>query len=126
MSAYMALEGAFNYNKTPLAPPGTKVMIHENPDKRASWAAYGVDGWYLGPALEQYRCYQVYVNNTRAERNVDTVKFSPQHTKVPSIAANDAATTAAQELVAALSDPKPNIEWEKVGNQQLDALRSLT
>ena len=35
----------------------------------------------------------------------------PQHTKVPSIAENDAATTAARELVAALSDPKPNAEW---------------
>ena len=32
-SAYMALEGAFDYNKTPLAPPGTKFVIHENPDK---------------------------------------------------------------------------------------------
>ena len=41
------------------------------------------------------------------------------------MAANDAATTAAQEFVTALSDPKPNTEWEKVGNRQLDALRSL-
>ena len=75
MSAYMALEGAFYYNKTPLAPPGTKVVIHENPDKKYSWAAHGVDGWYLGPALEHYLCYRVYVTNTRADRNSDTVKF---------------------------------------------------
>ena len=125
MSAYMELEGVFDYNKTPLAPPGTKVVIHEKPDKQASWAAHGVDGWYLGPAMEHYRCYRVYFNHTRAERNADTVEFFPQHTKVPSIAANDASTTAAQEIVAALSDPKPNIEWEKVGNWQLNALRSL-
>ena len=92
----MALEGAFDYNKTPLAPPGTKVVIHEKPDKRALWAAHGVNGWYLGPAVEHYRFYRVYDNNTRAERNADTVKFSLQHTKVPSIAANDAATTATQ------------------------------
>ena len=50
---------------------------------------------------------------------------SPQHTKVPSIAANEAATTAAQELVATLSNPKTNTAWEKISNQQLDALRSL-
>ena len=113
MSAYTTLGGEFDTNKTPLAPPGMKVVIHENPDKRASWAAHGVDGWYLGLALEHYRCYRVYVNNTRSERNVDTVGFFPQHTKVPSIAANDAATTAAQDLVAALYDPKPNTEWKK-------------
>ena len=51
------------------------------------------------------------VTNTQAERNSDTVNFFPQHTKVPIIAANDAATTAAQELVAALSDTKPNTSW---------------
>ena len=77
ISAYMALERAFDYKKTTLAPPGTKVVIHEKPDKRASWAAHGVDGWYLGPAVEHYRCYRVYVTNTRAERNADTVKFFP-------------------------------------------------
>ena len=76
MSAYMALEGAFAYNKTSLAPPGTKVVIHENPDKKSSWAAHGVNVWYLGPAVEHYRCYRVYVNNTCAKRNADTVDFS--------------------------------------------------
>ena len=122
----MALEGVFDYNKKPLAPPDTKVLIYENPDKQSLWAAHGVDGWYLGPALEHYRFYRVYVTNTRAERNSDTIDFFPQHTKVPSIAANDASTIAAQEIVAALSDPKPNISWEKVGNRKLAALRSLT
>ena len=97
----------------------------KKPDKTASWAAHGVDGWYLGPSVKHYRCYRVYVNNTCAEQNADTVEFFPQHTKVPSIAANNAATTASQELVAALSYPKPNAEWEKVGDQQLEALRSL-
>ena len=29
MSAHMALEGGVDYNKTPLAPPGTKVMVHK-------------------------------------------------------------------------------------------------
>ena len=122
----MALKGAFDYNKTPLAPPGTKVVIHENPDKRVLLASHGVNGWYLGPDVKHYRCYRVYVNNTRAERDADTVKFLPQHTKVPSIAANDAATTATQDLFAALSDTKPNTQWEKVGNKQLEALRSLS
>ena len=51
--------------------------------------------------------------------------FPPQHTKIPSIAAIDAYTTAAQELVVALSNSKPNTPWEMVGNRQLAALRSL-
>ena len=34
LSAYEVLEGAFDYNKTPLAPPGYKVLVHESTDKR--------------------------------------------------------------------------------------------
>ena len=30
------LNGAFGYNKTPLAPPGTKVLLHETPEKRGT------------------------------------------------------------------------------------------
>jgi hypothetical protein len=30
LSAYAYLFGNFNFNKTPLAPPGTKVIVHKN------------------------------------------------------------------------------------------------
>ena len=49
--AYAQLEGAFDFNKTPLAPVGTKVIIHEKPNYRPPWSPHGVDGWYLGPAM---------------------------------------------------------------------------
>ena len=52
LSAYSQLFGAFDFTKTPLAPPGTKVLAHEKPAKRQSWAPHGVDGWYIGPAME--------------------------------------------------------------------------
>ena len=38
------LNGAFNYNKTLLAPPGTKVLRHETPEKRGTSVPHGVDG----------------------------------------------------------------------------------
>jgi hypothetical protein len=37
ISAYTILEGTFDYNKTPLAPPGTKVIIHKKPLQRKTW-----------------------------------------------------------------------------------------
>ena len=30
MSAHTAIEGQFDFNKTPLEPPGTKVLVHKN------------------------------------------------------------------------------------------------
>ena len=43
-SAYEVLEGKFDYNKTPLAPPGTKALIYEAAARRAAWALHAVDG----------------------------------------------------------------------------------
>lgn len=53
-SAQAQLFGNFDFNATPLAPPGTKVLIHEKPNHRPTWAPHGSKGWYLGPALEHY------------------------------------------------------------------------
>ena len=77
MSAYTHLWGEYNYNQHPMAPPGTKVIVHEKPSVRQTWAPHGVDGWYIGPAKEHYRCYQVYITSTRQVRIADTVEFLP-------------------------------------------------
>jgi hypothetical protein len=95
LSAHAQLHGLFDYSKTPLAPPGTKVIIHEKPDHRGSWSPHGLNGWYVGPAMEHYRAHQVYFSTTGHERISDTVEFFPKHYKVPGLSSDDAATIAA-------------------------------
>jgi len=41
------LEGEFNYNKTPIAPPGTKALIYQNPSIYISWSPHALDAWYV-------------------------------------------------------------------------------
>jgi hypothetical protein len=43
LSAHAQLNGLFDYNKTPLAPPGTKVIIREKMDRRGSWSPHGLN-----------------------------------------------------------------------------------
>ena len=57
LSAWAQVHGAFDYNSTPLAPPGTRVLVHEKLSVRGTWAPHAVEGWYLGPALRHYRFY---------------------------------------------------------------------
>jgi hypothetical protein len=64
ISASTHIDGQYDFNRAPMAPPGTRT-----------WAPHGQDGWYIGPALEQYRCYTVYINKNRGERVVETVDF---------------------------------------------------
>ena len=74
ISAWHQIHGPFDWSSTPLAPAGTKVVIHDRPNERASWAPHGDDGYYIGPALDHYRCYKVLVTKTHAIRTTDTVE----------------------------------------------------
>jgi hypothetical protein len=107
LSAYAQLSEAFDYNATPLAPPGIKCIIHEKPGQRGLWAPHGVKGWYVGPAMEHYRCWTIHVTSTNSERIGDTVEFFPQYTKVPRLSSADAATYAARDLIYASQHSQP-------------------
>jgi hypothetical protein len=47
LSAYQQEWGNFDFNKTPLAPPGCKVVVHERAIERGAWACHGVVGYYI-------------------------------------------------------------------------------
>ena len=105
LSAWAQVHGAFDYNRTPLAPPGTRVLIHEKPKVHETWAPHAVEGWYTGPALDHYRCYKVWATETSAERVADTLTWYPSQVSMPSTSSLDLATAAAQDLLAALLHP---------------------
>jgi hypothetical protein len=44
LSAYAQVFGPFNFDATPLAPPGTRIVAHEKPKQWATSAAHGVSG----------------------------------------------------------------------------------
>jgi hypothetical protein len=55
ISAATHLDGQYEYNRAPMAPPGTIIIAHEMPNRRRTWAVHGQDGWYTDPELEYYR-----------------------------------------------------------------------
>ena len=104
-SAYTYLLGEFDFNTTPLAPPGTRVVSHSKPEIRGSWAPNGEDAWYIGPSMEHYRCVNCYFPNTKATRNVDTVTFSPTTVPFPKVNLEDFLRQAASDIVSLLQNP---------------------
>ena len=77
--------GKFNYNKTPLAPPGAKALIFEAASRRAAWAPHAVNGWYLGPAMNHYRAFKFSIESTRGVRISSNFKLMPSQCRVPLI-----------------------------------------
>ena len=51
LSAHAAALGAYNFDAHPLAPPGTKVLVHETSEQRGTFDLHGTEGWYVGPAV---------------------------------------------------------------------------
>ena len=125
LSAWAALNGAFDFNATPLAPPGTKVLIYDPPTNRKTWDPHATDGWYIGPAMSHYRCYRCYVPKTRSERTARTVEFLPTTFGMPRLSSCDAAISAAQDLTKALRNPDPASVLSPPSLQQTEALQQL-
>ena len=105
LSAHAYIEGNFDYNKTPLAPPGTRVIAHDHPSTRATWAPNGEEGWTIGPSTEHYRCIRCYFPRTRSERNVKTVTFVPHYIPFPKVTTDDFLRQAAMDIIKILTSP---------------------
>ena len=125
LSAHEQLNGGFDFNRTPLGPLGCKVIFHEVPSARGSWSPHGVEGCYVGPAMEHYRCYKVWIEETRAERTGNTLVWLPKLIPVPKTSSADAAVVAARDLTHALQNPHPASPLAPLREEHRQALESL-
>ena len=75
-----------------------RIVLHEKPHQRGTWAPHGVEGFYLGPALEHYRCYRGWVIKTQRERIVDTVAWHPQNVMMPGASEKEILARVLTEL----------------------------
>ena len=71
----------YNYNRTPIAQPSTKVVAHSSVDEQPTFGPHGRLGWYIGPSLEHYRCFKVYCLNTLYKCDLLKADFFPP--KIP-------------------------------------------
>ena len=109
LSAYAYINGNFDFNRTPMAPPGTKVVFHSKPSQRASWAFHGKEGWYIGPSLEHYRCLKSYNPTTFSEVNSDTIKFIPRYIPIPEASIDDHLKRSMDDIVHLLLNKSPTL-----------------
>ena len=125
LSAQVQMHGPFDFNRTPLAPPGTKVFVHVKPSVRETWAPHAVAGWYIGPAMHHYRCFRVWTSETQAERIADTLAWFPTKVLMPSASSCDIAIAAANDLIQALQNPSPASALSPLSDSQHQALTQL-
>jgi hypothetical protein len=126
LSAQAHINGAFDFDRTTLAPSGTKVLIHEKPSARGTWAPHAVEGWYLGPYQRHYRCYRVWAWATTSERIVDTLAWFPTTVIMPRHSSTDVAIAAAHDLAQAMLSPSPSSPVSPITDSQRHQLLQLS
>ena len=89
ISVYATIFVIHDFNQCPLAPPRTKVIVHENTDNRWSWYPHRMNDFYIGPSTEHYRCVQFFMPATSSIHNVDTITFSLADTPYPKMETED-------------------------------------
>ena len=75
MLAHTVLERQFDFSKTPLTPPGIKVIVHGKPQHHKTWGIHGVPGWCIRPVMEHCRFYICHTPNPRGGGRIDVVDF---------------------------------------------------
>ena len=99
-SAYHQIHGhKFDWNRYPMAPPGTKAVIWLEPNERTSWGTRGLDAWYCGPSLDHYRNCNFYVPKTKSYRISASFDLFPQHCMLPEFTPDQHANEVHNELV---------------------------
>ena len=122
LSAYHCLFGVYNFNRTPLAVPGTKALVHKTPDQRASWDTHGVQAYYIGPSMEHYRCYKFYVPSTNGIRDAPTVKWFPHTVPFPQVTTDTYLRQTAEDMLHILQQRhQPNIPKLQYGSSLSNA-----
>ena len=64
LSAYSVLEGIHDFNRHPWDPPETRATIFNPPETRTSFGPHAIDAWYIGPAPQNYCCYNFFHPST--------------------------------------------------------------
>ena len=113
LSVWASMEGEFHFDSTPIAPPGSEMLMHQTSARRRKT-------WYLGPCLNHYRKFRGVLPSTGTERLPDTVKFQHHAIGIPEITSTDRILEAAKQLDKAIHQVPKSAPMDT-----LDAIKAL-
>ena len=111
LSAWAAIEGEFHFNATPIAPPGSEMLMHENPNRGRTFVFNAKKAWYIAPCFQHYRKFKGIMASTGAERISDTVQFKHHAISIPQLTPDDRILEAERQLDSAIKQQPKNLQW---------------
>ena len=117
LSAWAACEGDFHFDSTPIAPPGTEMLMH-NKNKK-TWDHNALKAWYIGPCLKHWRSFKGILPSTGAERMSDTVKMKHHAIAIPELTPADRILEATKQLKDAIQQQPQQAPMEEIAAIEL-------
>ena len=124
ISTYKALNGPFDYNKTPLAPLGSPAVLYDDPTNRNTFAPHCTDAIYVAPPMLHYCNRKYWVPSTQKMRISSSERIYPEHCEVPTILEADKTLIAASDLLTEMQSAVPHTAKAKLRHAK--ALKNLT
>jgi hypothetical protein len=85
------------------------------------WDYRAKKGFYLGPALDHYRCYKLVKLETKQNVISNTVEFRHTYLQIPVVLADNKIINGPQVMAGALQNTPP-----PTSSNQLDAIEMLS
>ena len=106
ISAYEEMEGAFDWNKTPLAPLGSKAVFYLEPSERHLWRPHTCDAFYIGRAPLHYRFKKFYMCDTHGITTAMQKLYSA-YCRTSAVSEADLTISAAADLIKTMRGTVP-------------------
>ena len=62
--AWAAMEGEYHFYATPVAPPGSEMLMKEKPNRRKQIGLNAKKAWYIYPCFKHYRTFKGVLQST--------------------------------------------------------------
>ena len=105
--------------------PGINVLVHDKPNDRDTWAVHASPGWYIGPAMQSYRCFKCFMHDTQAVRITDTLEWFPDTIIIPTPTRDDLILAGIADIKHALLHPTTNSSTAPLDSTTITALSTL-
>ena len=105
ISAYNFLNRTFNYLSTPLSPPGTRIIANITLSQCTNMAPHGINGWYVGPSMDHYRCHKCYIPTTSRFWDVLNIDWFPHIVPFPTVTSDNYLRQTVDNMLSILQSP---------------------
>ena len=126
LSVYAYLYGRYYFNKYPMLPPGTRIIVHNKPVNLKSWCHHVTPGWYIGPALDHYRSMQCYMPATGIVRITDTLQYIPNAFALPKTLIEVNLQQSIGYIVSIIKDPPKTLPFLSYGDATKNVINKIS